>query len=181
MRVLVAGATGAVGTVLVPALREAGLQATPHVRPQTAQRHPFGKDPEALVCDLADATALDRGMTACDSVVCLVGTMRDRFRAGDTYETSDYLPVVQLIESAKRVPARQPRHFVLDGIGCSCSSRFTNRSTTLRTKSTCSCSSRCRSLNSLLASRSPNSPATRTSRSHPAVSASSAVSSAWKS
>ncbi len=113
MRVLVAGATGAVGTVLVPALREAGLQATPHVRPQTAQRHPFGKDPEALVCDLSDAAALDRGMTACDSVVCLVGTMRDRFRAGDTYETSDYLPVVQLIESAKRVPARQPRHFVL--------------------------------------------------------------------
>jgi uncharacterized protein YbjT (DUF2867 family) len=111
--VLVAGATGAVGTVLVPTLRHAGIQVTLHVRPQTAARHPLGKDPEALVCDLADSAALDRGMARCDAVAALVGTMRNRFAAGDTYETSDYLPVVHLAESAKRVAARQPRHFVL--------------------------------------------------------------------
>jgi len=112
MRALVAGATGAVGTVLVPTLRGAGLQATPHVRPKTAARHPFGKDPEALICDLADSAALDRGMAPCGTVVCLVGTMRRRFQQGDTYESSDYRPVVQLVDSAKRVPGG-PRHFVL--------------------------------------------------------------------
>jgi uncharacterized protein YbjT (DUF2867 family) len=52
-------------------------------------------------------------MTGCDAVACLVGTMRNRFRAGDTYETSDYLPVVRLVESARRAPSRGPRHFVL--------------------------------------------------------------------
>ena len=100
------------GTVLVPTLRRAGLQATPHLRPKTAPRHPLGKDPEALVCDLSDSASLDRGMAPCDAVVCLVGTMRRRFQQGDTYESSDYQPVVQLVDSAKRVPGG-PRHFVL--------------------------------------------------------------------
>jgi uncharacterized protein YbjT (DUF2867 family) len=38
--------------------------------------------------------------------------MRKRFAAGDTYESSDYQPVVQLVESAKRA-GPQARHFVL--------------------------------------------------------------------
>src|SRR2546423_11493656 len=95
MRVLVAGATGAVGTVLVPELRKSGIAVTPHVRPATAAKHPLGKDPEALVCDLADIGKLDPAMARCDGVACLVGTMRSRFRNGDTYESSDYLPVVE--------------------------------------------------------------------------------------
>src|SRR5437868_11153205 len=99
MRVLVAGATGAVGTVLVPELRRAGIAVTPHVRPKTAARHEMGKDPEALVCELGDAAALDRAMAICDGVICLVGTMRRRFAQGDTYESSDYQPVVDLVGS----------------------------------------------------------------------------------
>jgi uncharacterized protein YbjT (DUF2867 family) len=116
MRVLVAGATGAVGTVLVPELRKSGVEVTPHVRPATAANHPMGKDPEALVCDLSDDLQLDVAMAPCDAVVCLVGTMRTRFRQGDTYESSDYRPVVQLIQSAHRAPRgpqAEPRHFVL--------------------------------------------------------------------
>jgi uncharacterized protein YbjT (DUF2867 family) len=115
MRVLVAGATGAVGTVLVPELRRNGIEATPHVRPATAANHPMGTDREALVCDLADDLQLDVAMAPCDAVACLVGTMRTRFATGDTYESSDYRPVVQLIESARRAPRKEPepRHFVL--------------------------------------------------------------------
>ena len=109
--VLIAGATGAVGSVLVPHLRASGFDVIPHVRPKTVDRHPLGKDPRALVAELADAGKLDSVMARTDSVVCLTGTMRRRFATGDTYETSDYRPVVQLVESARRVPGK--RHFVL--------------------------------------------------------------------
>src|SRR5256885_2622249 len=112
MRIFVAGATGAVGTVLIPELRKSGIEVTPHVRPKTAATHPMGKDPEALVCDLADVGKLDPAMARCDGVACLVGTMRSRFRNGDTYESSDYLPVVELVEAAVR-DAKNGRHFVL--------------------------------------------------------------------
>lgn len=111
--VLVAGATGAIGTVLVPYLRARGFEVIPHVRPKTAARHPFGKDPQALIADLSDSAKLDAAMARAQSVVCLVGTMRRRFAAGDTYESSDYRPVVDLAESARRMPSPEPRHFVL--------------------------------------------------------------------
>jgi uncharacterized protein YbjT (DUF2867 family) len=109
--VLVAGATGAVGSALVPALRAQGFGVIPHVRPQTAARHPLGKDPDALVCDLSDAAKLDAAMAKAQAIVCSVGTMRRRFAQGDTYERSDFLPVVQLVESARRMP--ETRFFVL--------------------------------------------------------------------
>ena len=112
MNVLVAGATGAVGTVLVPQLRAAGVHVSPHVRLKTAAGHPLGKDPDALVCDLSDAAALDAAMVRTSTVVCLAGTMRKRFGQGDTYESSDYQPVVQLAESARRAEGAL-RHFIL--------------------------------------------------------------------
>jgi uncharacterized protein YbjT (DUF2867 family) len=111
--VLVAGATGATGTALVPRLRAAGFDVIPLVRPQTATRHPLGSDAQAFIADLGDAKRLDATMERVQAVVCLVGTMRRRFAAGDTYESSDYLPVVQLAESARRVPSAAPRQFVL--------------------------------------------------------------------
>lgn len=112
MNVLVAGATGAVGTVVVPKLRSAGISVIPHVRPKTAAVHPMGKDPEALICDLSESAKLDPAMARVQTIVCLVGTMKKRFATGDTYEASDYQPVVQLVESAKRA-GPDARHFVL--------------------------------------------------------------------
>ena len=114
MTILLAGATGAVGSVFLPRAREAGLRVIPHVRPQTAQHHPLGHDHDALVCDLADAAKLDRAMSETSTIVCLVGTTRRRFSSGDTYVTSDLAPVEQLVASARRVPlASGSRHFVL--------------------------------------------------------------------
>ena len=111
--VFVAGATGAVGSVLVPYLRDSHFAVIPHVRPKTAEHHPLGKDHRALIADLSDTPRLDEQMARAHAVVCLVGTMRRRFAAGDTYESSDYRPVVQLLESARRAPLVEPRHFVL--------------------------------------------------------------------
>jgi len=111
--VLVAGATGAVGSALVPKLRSSGFAVIPHVRPKTKEKHPLGKDPRALIIDLSDTPRLDEHMAHSQAVVCLVGTMLRRFAQGDTYESSDYRPVVQLVESARRAPPPQPRHFVL--------------------------------------------------------------------
>lgn len=108
----VVGATGAVGTVLVPKARAAGLRVVPHVRPKTAATHPLGQDPEALVCDLSDAAALDRALSGSDAIACLVGTTRHRFAQGDTYESSDFQPVAQVVAAGKRAPG-PPRHFVL--------------------------------------------------------------------
>ena len=109
--VLVAGATGAVGSALVPVLRQQGFAVIPHLRPQTAGRHPLGKDAAALICDLSEAPKLDAAMARVQGVVCLVGTMRRRFDAGDTYASSDYQPVVDLVGSARRLSAAP--HFVL--------------------------------------------------------------------
>ena len=111
--VFVVGATGAVGSVLVPYLRESHFAVIPHVRPKTAEHHPLGKDHRALIADLSDTPRLDEQMARAHAVVCLVGTTRRRFAAGDTYESSDYRPVVQLLESARRAPLSEPRHFVL--------------------------------------------------------------------
>lgn len=102
LTVFLAGATGAVGSVFLPRARAAGLRVRPHVRPKTAETHPLGKDPDAVVCDLGDAAAVDAAMRECAAIVCVVGTMRARFAAGDTYETSDHAPVLRLVESARR-------------------------------------------------------------------------------
>jgi uncharacterized protein YbjT (DUF2867 family) len=104
--VFVAGASGAVGSALVPVLRQDHFEVIPHVRPKTAVRHPLGKDPQALVADLSDVAKLDAAMARAQAIVCSVGTMRRRFAAGDTYESSDYQPVAQLVESALRMKSR---------------------------------------------------------------------------
>lgn len=89
MRVFVAGATGATGTVFVPLAEKRGHQLVLHVRPTTAQKHPLGRDPRAAVFDLADTAALREAVRGCDVIVSLVGTMKRRFDQGDTYDSSD--------------------------------------------------------------------------------------------
>jgi uncharacterized protein YbjT (DUF2867 family) len=102
----VAGATGAVGRVLVPLAEARGLEVRPHVRPASAAKL---SHPRQVALELGDP-ALVQAMTGCTTVVQLIGTMRKRFAKGDTYETSDIGTTRQLVEAAKRAGVR---HFVL--------------------------------------------------------------------
>ena len=105
-KIFVAGSTGATGKVLMPMLRSAGVDAVAHVRPKSAGSAP----PGAAVFELADAAALEQCLAGCSTVVSLIGTMRKRFAAGDTYESSDVATAQQLAAAAKKSGVD---HFIL--------------------------------------------------------------------
>jgi len=114
MLLFVAGATGATGRVFVP-LAEKEHELRLHVRPQSRERSPLGKDPRAAVLDLSDAAALTESLVGCDAVLSFVGTMKKRFAAGDTYESSDVGSTTALVNAAKE--AKVPRFLLLSSYG----------------------------------------------------------------
>ena len=105
-KLFVAGSTGATGKVLVPLARARGLEVVAHQRP----KHGGAPSAGVAVCELADSRALEEAVRGCTTVVQLIGTVRSRFAAGDTYETSDIGTTVQLLAAAK---ATGVDHFVL--------------------------------------------------------------------
>jgi nucleoside-diphosphate-sugar epimerase len=114
MRIFVAGATGATGTVFVP-LAEKRHDLVLHVRPQSKDKTPLGSDPRARVFDLDDDAALRSAMRGCDAVISFVGTMKNRFAAGDTYESSDLGSTRKLVAAA--VAEKVPRFLLLSSYG----------------------------------------------------------------
>jgi uncharacterized protein YbjT (DUF2867 family) len=101
-KVFIAGATGAVGRTLVRLADARGVALVPHLRPRHERE---GRDRRAAVLELADTEALERALSGCTTIVQLIGTMRSRFSAGDTYETSDIGTTRQLVAGAKRAPS----------------------------------------------------------------------------
>lgn len=115
MRIFVAGATGATGRVFLPRAKAAGHDVVAHVRPQSAGKSPLAQDPRARIFDLADAKSTADAMSGCAAVLSFVGTMRNRFAAGDTYESSDVLSTEQLVNGA--TSAGVPRFLLLSSYG----------------------------------------------------------------
>jgi uncharacterized protein YbjT (DUF2867 family) len=115
VRVFVAGATGATGKVFVPLATARGLDLVLHVRPQSKDRSPLGKDPRARVFDLDDLDALTSALAGAHAVVSFVGTMRARFGAGDTYESSDLGSTRALVAGARA--AGRLRILLLSSLG----------------------------------------------------------------
>ncbi|CAN5701249.1 hypothetical protein BH09MYX1_BH09MYX1_38990 [soil metagenome] len=114
MRVFIAGATGATGTVFVP-LAEKSHELLFHVRPQSKDKTPLGSDPRARVFELDDGEALRSAVRGCDAVISFVGTMKKRFAAGDTYESSDIGSTEKLTQAA--VAEKVPRFLLLSSYG----------------------------------------------------------------
>ena len=105
----VAGSTGATGKVLVPMADGLKIPVIPHVRPKSASS--AKTDARANVVDLADTERLARALQGCTTVVQLIGTMKKRFAAGDTYESSDIGTTQQLVDAAVR--SGSVDHFIL--------------------------------------------------------------------
>lgn len=81
---------------------KAGLSVVAHYRPATAKKLGAALPAHAAVVELADTLAVEQAMAGCTTVLQLIGTMRKRFAAGDTYETSDIGTTRQLCDAAKR-------------------------------------------------------------------------------
>ena len=91
---------GGLLNVLLPGLHY-GVPVVAHVRPKSASSELAQGWPRKAVVELADPAALGEAMRGSTTVLQLIGTMRKRFGAGDTYETSDIGTTRQLVEAAK--------------------------------------------------------------------------------
>ncbi len=107
-KLVVAGSTGVVGTLLVRTADARGIDVVPLVRPSRAAKGNL--HPRARAVDFNDPDDLTRALEGRTTVLQLIGTMRKRFKTGDTYETSDIGTTRQLVEAAKRAGLD---HFVL--------------------------------------------------------------------
>ncbi len=95
-RIFVAGATGAVGQVLLQLAPKQQADVVAHARPKSASK----VSGQVAAIELSDPKLAD-AMRGCTTVVQLIGTMRKRFSSGDTYETSDIGTTRQLVDAAK--------------------------------------------------------------------------------
>ena len=125
-RAFVAGATGHVGRLVVPALRERGAEVIAHVRPDSGRvdewRARFqGADVDTSAWELAALTAT-LAARAPTHVFCLIGTTRKRASReqvdGDPYLAIDYGQCKLLVDAAVASGAR-PRFVLLSSVGVS--------------------------------------------------------------
>jgi nucleoside-diphosphate-sugar epimerase len=124
----VAGATGYTGREVVRLLRERGVRAVAHVRPDSPRREEWARRFAGLGAEV-DGTPWDRAALTArlaalrpDAVFALLGTTRARGReaarrgAVETYETVDYGLTRLLLDAAVASGAR-PRFVYLSSAG----------------------------------------------------------------
>lgn len=94
----VAGATGGVGRTLMKQALAAEVDVVPHVRPKSAGAAGY---PNPAILELSEHDKLVAALRGRSTVLQLIGTVRKRFKTGDTYETSDIGTTQQLVEAAR--------------------------------------------------------------------------------
>jgi uncharacterized protein YbjT (DUF2867 family) len=98
-KLFVAGASGATGRQVVSLATEQGLDVLAHLRPKPG-RVP---GPKTAVFSLSDSEALKAALRSCTTVLQLIGTTRQRFASGDTYESSDVGTTRALVDASRQV------------------------------------------------------------------------------
>jgi uncharacterized protein YbjT (DUF2867 family) len=96
-KLFVAGASGATGRQVLSLAAQEGLDVVAHLRPKLGRTAGAG----TAVFELSDTEALRRALQGRTTVLQLIGTTRQRFAAGDTYETSDVGTTRALVEAGR--------------------------------------------------------------------------------
>lgn len=105
-KLFIAGGSGAIGRTMLPLVPSTNLPYVAHFRPKPGR----SSDAHAAIFELSDRKSLDAALEGCTTIIQLIGTMKNRFSAGDTYETSDIGTTLQLAEAGR---AAGVDHFVL--------------------------------------------------------------------
>jgi uncharacterized protein YbjT (DUF2867 family) len=105
-KLFVAGSSGATGRLVVPQAIAQGLPVVAHLRRKPGRL----ADARTAVFDLEDGPALLAALQGCTTVLQLIGTTRQRFSSGDTYESSDVGTTRALVEGAEEAGVD---HFIL--------------------------------------------------------------------
>jgi uncharacterized protein YbjT (DUF2867 family) len=96
-KLFVAGSSGPTGRLVVSLATDLGLPVLAHVRPKPGR----AADARTAVFELSDAQALLAALRGCTTVLQLIGTTRQRFAAGDTYESSDVGTTRALVDAGR--------------------------------------------------------------------------------
>ncbi len=82
---------------MVPLAQAEGLDVLAHLRPKPGRV----ADRQHAVFDFSDGAALLAALRDCTTILQLIGTVRSRFAAGDTYETSDVGTTRALVDAGR--------------------------------------------------------------------------------
>ena len=96
-KLFIAGASGATGRLVVALASAQGLDFLAHERPKPGRVSSRG----TAVLALTNAEALKAALQGYTTVLQLIGTTRQRFATGDTYESSDIGTTRALVEAAR--------------------------------------------------------------------------------
>lgn len=109
-RVFVTGATGFVGRAVVPALRSAGFAVRCLVR-RGSEHHLRGLEAiERVEGDVLSPRGLEEGMAGCDTVVHLVGIIREHRGQGITFEKVHVAGTTNVVRAAAAAGVRRYLH-----------------------------------------------------------------------
>jgi uncharacterized protein YbjT (DUF2867 family) len=109
-RIFIAGSTGATGRTILRLAGPSRPLLVPYERPKATP-----PSAGAVAFDLADRERLVAELKGCTTVIQLIGTMRNRFARGDTYESSDIATTRQLVAAAQ--VARIDHFLLLSSVG----------------------------------------------------------------
>jgi uncharacterized protein YbjT (DUF2867 family) len=123
-RIFITGATGFVGRAVIPALRAHGYAVRCLVR-RGSERDLRGLEAiERVEGDVLSPEALERDMAGCDTVIHLVGIVRETPSAASTFERIHTQGTVNVLEAAAVTGVRRYLHMSALGARAAARSRY---------------------------------------------------------